>query len=1569
MAAFNYSKFHFFDKSGNELMLNKTCSVKIEIVNNDYPDCYSEYMLILSDSAPINSVLSKTKSGSRYKKGTVTARVYFSNGEMNTVEIPSQFYTWVEYTSSKGKEYYPELNFNELSQSNKSQFLSTLGITEQNTSYPSMTFEGNLVFDKISTELVETQSIYVLVETDTEYNNNFGVHGMVDASTYAKTNTEARNYINKYKLFFFIDCRDQKDFRFFTIDGDDVVWSDRHYINMNYGRINGSDNGFRVDIGFRGELEGVYEQKLYVCLFDNDTSSVTVIGTFTMTAETEGEDERYRAFFANFGLPSMDEIEPAFKESNINEDLPDYVSRNRHAKKLFLSYSEIFPYAGTYKALANAVKFLGYDDIFFKEWYKDIGNPTPDDDGYVAFDVVFGANTKGNTINTKPIEERIHLRKMNWLSIMYHLNEEIGGTEDKWGFPGVKENINYYNTDNLVKLLSLREWLDKYVVGVNCRITDVGGEGIVFERYNTVKYGQYQQVFDYTNEKPLSLTINDTTETIIDGSANLSVNVNTSNQYDTIEDFKGKRFLDLCEGYFNESGKFSDDVNESLTDNSNYVYFGKTFDLHNNMDSFELRARGIIESFRFNNDEFIYKNHPQLLIDNGKVIFNPYDLIKKVKNSAFTNTPVISLSQARIKRYKKNRETYGELAYDASVFIDEDYKVNISGTNFETGQTFNYKFNEDITLIPPVCTEQSGAIKIKPRFSPSTSRSLAGQFKIYGESSVSNFPFDNRTYGLRFSGDTLSGDPVFMIAGYECPQAHLYNSVHFPLTNQTEEDEPYEYCIEILNGSMIFNDPDNDRKISINFEFDGYRKNVYATTFQYEKQFTLYEYKISSSEITDRFTNGQSYPYFVAGYKSSPEDYVEFDVTRYINVLNAGTYDVDAIIYDEYNNMFHAYANGSINVVTPDIDASTFTIDSSARTEYELVGKRATSAEASSMESIGNDEENKCIYEYVPKFNVLSRNGIDFEISGIDSESSSQIDDGTEFFRNDASLAYVQLSNTTERFVFIGNYTASGKTVLSFVRRSFKSNEIGPVGINEYGDIARAAHVQRITSPNGGRTIDQVLNDFYAVSVDQSGQGSHADVMVTLYDESCEYPRMAYPGICLPTIHYGYNDDYELDEYRVIFDGNVVSSSDVTEFIEYAKKPSSTIYIEPAWSLRCKLSTADSSVVTIPGYTFTQYPFEKNMVSDDLYKILFINGNDAPEEYVEDSSYEYEVKRVYLDYIGTQSASNRNDSSYTDYYYWSGYKSNLDSSTLNDKYFNIDEYYKKIKSGSKGRVYCTNAGNTPKGVSWKNTATTKVYGTLVASYNTLGYEYLVKDYDKSRYDVYITVESSQEYSWIRLDKTYPAICGAYGQAAFHVVKQTGNSVKLDASMNNKYASNQSLAGLFIGHAARDYSEFIVPVSDEDSDFGLGQISLKNTALNRDISYYFDTTYTASFRKFNARKGIELWNEITSSKIASMYSYNCPVSTRGNEVILIPILSEEYTTYPTPMDIINSEEYTTKWQVLKQHGNSKNTLLFECYNKVLSLVLEEKGSYDVDLTVYDKHGNKYNKFLMGAITIE
>jgi hypothetical protein len=272
-----------------------------------------------------------------------------------------------------------------------------------------------------------------------------------------------------------------------------------------------------------------------------------------------------------------------------------------------------------------------------------------------------------------------------------------------------------------------------------------------------------------------------------------------------------------------------------------------------------------------------------------------------------------------------------------------------------------------------------------------------------------------------------------------------------------------------------------------------------------------------------------------------------------------------------------------------------------------------------------------------------------------------------------------------------------------------------------------------------------------------------------------------------------------------------------------------------------------------------------------------------------------------------------------------------------------------------------------------------IYGTLKPDYDTAKNIYFIKEYDSNnRWEAYETVENSKEYIWVKINKLFTGpdiehlsgICDSYGQLSFHVIDQNDGTVKLDASVNPRYGTDASLdAVLYIAHTARDYSEFITDISEEDSNYSLSLMSLKNTPENRDISYYFDTTYTASFRNFNVRNGINLWNEIDSSKLASMYSYNCPISTKGKDVVILPILSEEYTTYSTPIDIITSEDYTTKWQVFKQHGNSKHTLLFECFNKVLSLVLEEKGSYDVDLTIYDKHGNKFNKFLIGAITIE
>ena len=97
----------------------------------------------------------------------------------------------------------------------------------------------------------------------------------------------------------------------------------------------------------------------------------------------------------NLGIPDPNTYPNLFREQDPEEQGVDWRLVNRKSKELMLSYDNIFPYSGTYRALFRAVKFLGYDDIIFKEWYKIIDKN--DTQRYVAvqnFDVSTGKTLK-----------------------------------------------------------------------------------------------------------------------------------------------------------------------------------------------------------------------------------------------------------------------------------------------------------------------------------------------------------------------------------------------------------------------------------------------------------------------------------------------------------------------------------------------------------------------------------------------------------------------------------------------------------------------------------------------------------------------------------------------------------------------------------------------------------------------------------------------------------------------------------------------------------------------------------------------------------------------------------------------------------------------------------------------------------------------------------------------------------------------------------------------------------------------------------------------------------------------
>ena len=1509
MSAFNYRNFHFFDKNGEEIILNYTAGVQITVYNPLHKDCDAIFSLVTTSNNILDSDIFLINGGKRFPEQgrfpSYKIQVSLPNGRIIDSEISSTSLEFSQYASSEGTEYSISIPFSNQSDDIKTSILEKLGISQSDVTFPSTTFTANLTFDRVSTGLVETQSIYALVESKDNIPGT-NSHGMTDLYTYSLGDDGAKEFIDKYNLFFFIDCRKQKDFRFFGIDADEIVWSDRHSINFEYGTANGSDNGFRVDIGFKGEDEGVYEDTVYVCLLDKSTQDITIIGTFKLFAETEGFDERYRTFFTNFGLPQIEEYENVFRDSSSSEDNPDYISMNKHAKTMFLAYDQIFPYVGTYKALFNAIDILGYDDIFFKEWYKRIGDNYSDDKGYVAFDISYKSKNKENTINAKPIEERIHLKKLNWLSMMYRLNRETDDPIDKWGFPTTVRNETYYDANELVKLVSLKDWLEKYVMGINCRMVDIGGEGIVFERYNLAKFGSYQQVFDYTNEKKIGISANTSVATILDGSANIYFDIHTTSEVDEVSEYSNIRFEDMCIAYFDESGKYIDTF-DNLEDNSKLIYFGKTFDLHNNMDTFFMRSIGELDSFKFRRNDFLDELSPDLIIDEGKIFFDPLDLVSYKRNSAFTNLPVIQIKKGRLKRYYENDECFGKLAFDASVNIAQngEHYIDINVRDYYNDKTETHELNDILTLIPPTYSVSSNMVTFYPRFSDEFERTNTIDIKPNTVSDATTVPYDRRSYGLRYCSETNDGTPAFFICGYENPELELNDgNDHFPY------DVKSEYQIDILEGSMIFNDPDHNRKISLNFSYDGFNRKVGVTVLEDSEHFNLMSYEKESGIETPRFTNGIQYPYFCSNYRNNPESVIKENTTHPIKVINAGRYSVTATVLDEFNNMFCVGSPDVINVLLPDIDASVYSSISE--------GSTMKSAEQTLIYEQNNSEGGRCVYEFTPKKKIVSHDGLSFVIDYYDSPDG--YDFSSELVRNDNTFKRVQITNTSDRFELIASYTSKtypNMTVLSVLRKSYRQS-FGNIMADSFSDLEKCATYEGISPDNEYWDIDEYLYKMHKISSGEEGttlgeEGSILDANIILYDEVSETPLCMYPGIIASCRLFNDLPSNGLtDEYRIVFDyvsgdKGSVTAQDINEFIELAKKPFVSIYATPSWKMRTDLIDGNNSIFMTKGYGAKIYPFDKPFQNYGSYKIIFGNG-----------SLHHKLRNEYDNYYGETNINTLSNEVPVVFYDEVGYTS--DDIRQDDSSIFVDD----VSTNASGKLGLSN---------------------LVAI--------------KSNVTPEFPTEGTSD---------------SYGQFAIKILESENNLYRADTPVNNAYSSeNKTDAIMFTSQSSNELSEFYSKL-DPSSNYKNGAISITDSKFNRNISYHIDTTYTMSLRNFDVRNGNDMWLEPTKSQLSSMKTTDEPIEIKYTGTTIPLIVSPSVKSmFPkslkTNEDILSSDNFLTiKWSVYKQNTDERRELILECFNKFLTVSLNERGVYDLEMTVYDFEGNRFNKKITGFISI-
>lgn len=1607
MGVFNYSKFHYFDKDGNELILSHKPCVRINIINDNIPEFYAEYALVKSTPDEVdpatNSSLLQIKSGMRFniEEGT-TLRVHTSVADTSANEqyigdafLRKETYELKDYTSTFGNENYPYPLYNDTNNEIRRLTLdqNNLALDTSVNFFPSYTFNTRVEFNKVSTGLVETQTIYVLVDDEytvdknesgkfvsvAEYakhydyfadacvvydssiaelrnkinsidssisdiesilsdkiseideltarqnrlkeeaqyvtrelnkkfesdgvidpqlsarkreldgqissldSNIYAIYdsdpyhfGLIDDLTNLKESTEknlndllskaedlknkrdyfqsVKDYIERFKLLFFIDCREQKDFRLFDVKYDEMTWTDRKFLDFKSETTDGcNNNGFSANIGFSGENDGVYEQTLYICLVDcsnkenSELGEVYPIGEVLMSGETEGEDERYRTFFENFGIPDPKYYNDIFIDSDINNDSPDYISINKNSKKMFLAYNDIFPYIGSYKGLLNAIKTLGYEDeIFFKEWYKEIGNSDLDDSGYTTYEISFKDTNNKNIISNLDLSERIHLRKMNWISMVYKINEELNKPEDRWGFPSIITNYRNFNTDRLAKILSLKNWLEKYAIGVNCHITDVGGEGLVFERYNLQKYGTYQKVFEYDNEKSISAVVQQEYITLNNGSADINVDIHTTDKDVMIEELEKLRFLDFCDGFFDQDNNYHD-FNIDVTDSSCYVYFGKCFDLHDNINTFELRTRGKHSSYKFGTN-FLDTDSPHLIVDDDIIMFDYYQCFRKYKNSAFINPPVIQIENGVIKKFSQKDENIGAKEYYANIYpyIENGttyYRIEIKQNKWGTSGTI-YDILEIPTLIPPtqnLNTNDDELIQLDPisytsKLTSDDTRIKRHKNHKYGTDS-DYYIRNGNTYGLRYCTDNTNNIPCFKILGYE--EKHMLfsnDNIRFPYTNSssgTEENPGLEYMIEIINGRMIFNDPENNSVITLNFVYDDNEKHqyIYVNTFKESGMSSMYKYKISDSETTNRFLPSHKYNYFIDGYKNNIDEYVEYDGTKTINVNHTGEYTIDAILYDEFNNIFAKRSSNKVNILPQFADASIFGPEQNSGSPYNKTGNLASATMRFNLLKIFNDESygvSECVFEHAPKLQISNVDSNHLEYYGKQVTYDNTNDTGTNIIENEKSLSKVIISSMSDRYDIISEYTKP-HTALSKIFRLVKTSgyygHIGVYDIQSFYNILSAYDIIK-------STIENDLDKLYNKSLSEKN-GSFADVTLYVYDEVCEYPIFSVPGVMLPGKAYISNPEYD-DYYFMPIPSSKSDASTLSyklsSYCSNNDAPRLTYYIIPQWAIPCNIDRISQ---------------ENNIIDITLSQQVF-------------------------------------------------------SETLYNRY-NLDN----------GKMI------------------TLFYNTNNSNYFGKG-SYMIKN------------------------------------------RKSGTKYTLYAYLGEKRKSEAEQAGFdgstWFGPPSLDYMIYDCDINEKLSDNQSNSLYILNNMNYKYAKKFIDQNYAVSLRNFDTNDAIEIWEYNSTDypsflNINGKYIHTTPITITLPYVEILPHIHG----YINKISSMKTNDMTVRWKIYKKYGSTSRKLIMECFNKVLFLKFKEYGTYDIEMTLWDSYGNKFEKKMDGYIT--
>ena len=368
-------------------------------------------------------------------------------------------------------------------------------------------WEGNIFFPKVSVGLYENTTIYVVEyvgqnsNSDSDYTDDVYSYPIGEGNIVFQWDL-ANTFVDEFFMFNFDADYELKDTSSLVYTPYDGPLCETLIINR-FDKYNvpllGSSQNFEQDdlleihVAFMANedsAETTYKRTL-IMSYENGYTKYE-IARITFFAETIEEDERLKVWNENLGYNLKPEDTIIFKHSDMHEYMPDFELLNEKRKELMLEGHNIYPYIGGYKAIINAIKFFGYDNLNIVEYWRNI-NEYDSEYGMIHRTYVYSLkDRKCLSTKRKPISlDTKNFQKLNTISLSYNINhpESIEGKRyDEYGLPNVIEDFDKDKRDDfiltieeaLVKLFALKKKLNDEFMPGSSKITDIIGEGNYF---------------------------------------------------------------------------------------------------------------------------------------------------------------------------------------------------------------------------------------------------------------------------------------------------------------------------------------------------------------------------------------------------------------------------------------------------------------------------------------------------------------------------------------------------------------------------------------------------------------------------------------------------------------------------------------------------------------------------------------------------------------------------------------------------------------------------------------------------------------------------------------------------------------------------------------------------------------------------------------------------------------------------------------------------------------------------------------------------------------------------------